>query len=100
MSSIAAMRTNWPEVFLEAVPLGAVTAPVEVRLRLGALALGEVPVQVGLEDFLTPRARIEGGAHSPPTVASARCRFRMRRPRCSLDMTVPTGMSRICAASW
>jgi uncharacterized protein YcgI (DUF1989 family) len=40
------------------------------------------------------------GAHDVvPTACSASSRFRIRRPRCSRDMTVPIGISRICAAS-
>src|SRR3954451_16646192 len=88
------------EVLLEAVALAAVGALVEVRLGFLTLRVGEHPVHEGLHYFLAVRARVVcGHATSPPTAWSAMPFLRIRRPRCNRDITVPIGMSRICAAS-
>ena len=48
-----------PQVFLEAVAAAAVVATVEVRLGEGHLAVGELPVEVALEELLALLARVE-----------------------------------------
>src|SRR5919198_45893 len=93
-----------PECLLEAIALPAIGAQVEVLLRLRALLVAQLAVEERLQQLLAPLARIFGeSAHaaSPPstTARSASSRFRIRRPRCRRDITVPTGMSRIWAAS-
>src|SRR5436190_456182 len=88
------------QVPLEAVALATVGALVEVRLRLRSLGVGQHPVHERLHHFFAMRAGIvRGHSTSPPTAWSAMAFFRIRRPRCRRDMTVPIGMSRICAAS-
>src|SRR5262245_51399048 len=89
-----------PQALLEAVPLAAVTASVEMFLRLGALSVVELAVEVRLHPLFTLVAEIVVLHRHPPTVWSASAVFRIRRPRCKRDMTVPMGMSRIWAASW
>ena len=102
ISSTAACLTNAPQLLLEAVALAAVGAEVEVRLGLGPLGVGELTVEVGLQELFALVARIDFrtvGHQALPTASSASSRFRIRRPRCRRDMTVPIGISRICAAS-
>ena len=66
-------------------------------MRLGLLDLGvrELAIEVALQQLLARVAR--SVAHE--IASSASCCFSSRRPRCSRDMTVPIGMSRIWAAS-
>ena len=72
-----------------------------MHLGLGPLGVAQLPVEVGLHPLLALLAGIRLDAHqAPPTACSASDDFRIRRPRCRRDMTVPIGMSRICAASW
>src|SRR5262249_9172590 len=85
-----------PQRDLEAVAPPAVLAPVEVRLGLADLRLVELPVEVRLHHLLALVARIEVAAAHVVT-SSANSPFRIRRARWSLLMTVPIGMSRICA---
>ena len=59
------------------------------------LLRGQLAVQVALEQPLALAAVVV----THWTASSASCAFSSRRPRWSLDMTVPIGMSRICAAS-
>src|SRR6185437_2159392 len=86
-----------PQALLEPVALAAVPAVGEMGLGLGALAVVESAIEVGLHHLFALVTRIEVPAHS--TALSASSPFRIRRPRCRRDMTVPIGMSRICAAS-
>jgi hypothetical protein len=75
---------------------------LEVRLGLGALGVRELLVQEWLEQLLALLAGIDShpeGHDALPIVSSANSFFRIRRPRCRRDMTVPIGISRICAAS-
>src|SRR5262249_4628396 len=91
------------QLLLEAVALAAVRAFAQVGLRQVALGVRELSVEEGLQELLALGARIAvepAVAHSPSTAFPASSRFRIRRPRCNRDMTVPTGMSRIWAASW
>src|SRR5438093_9661069 len=93
-----------PQLFLEAVALTAVLAQVQVLLGKGTLLFVQIAVQERLQHLFALVARIDcESAHSesPPSTSalSASSRFKMRRPRCRRDITVPTGMSRICAAS-
>src|SRR6266567_1285666 len=85
------------QALLEPVAPAAGLALGEMRLRRGHLLVGEDVVEVRLHHLFAVRAGILHVASSRADSASSR--FRMRRPRCSLDMTVPTGMSRIWAAS-
>src|SRR3954447_24499796 len=88
------------QALLEAVTLAAVRALVEMRLGLYALRVREHSVHVRLHHFLAVRTRVVRGHDTPPPTAdSAIAFFRIRRPRCKRDITVPIGMSRICAAS-
>src|SRR4029453_16006220 len=80
---------------LEAVPATAVVAPREVALRFTPFGVRQRAVEELLHELLAALARIERHAR----VSSARRCFNARRPRWSLDMTVPIGMSRISAAS-
>ena len=92
-----------PERLLELVALAAVAAVVEMRLGDRVLVLGELTVEEWLEHLLALRAWIGTHVdHQPlsPTLASASSFLRILLPRCRRDMTVPIGMSRICAASW
>src|SRR5919204_6023598 len=84
-------------MLLEAVALPAVRALVEMLFSLGALRVRQDAVHVRLHPLLA----LVAVAHqlSLPTAESAMACFRIRRPRCKRDMTVPIGMSRICAAS-
>src|SRR5918912_2801848 len=84
---------------LELVAAAAPRAIVQVRLRLHHLRVREHAVEVRLHQLLALLAR-DLVHPSSPTADSASCAFRIRRPLCSRDITVPTGMSRICAASW
>jgi len=86
-----------PQVLLEAVPLTAVAALVEVPLGVEPLRLRQRAVHVRLHPLFAVFAVRH--QRSLPTAESAIALFRIRRPRCRRDMTVPTGMSRICAAS-
>src|SRR4029077_1717242 len=86
-----------PQALLELVAPLAVHALGEMCLRLILLLLGEDMVEVRLHRLLAVRRALHHVASS--RAASASSRFRMRRPRWSLDITVPTGMSRIWAAS-
>ena len=59
-------------------------------------------VEVRLHHLFAVRARIDvAAAHAPASsnAVSASAPLRIRLPRWSLDITVPTGMSRIWAAS-
>jgi hypothetical protein len=85
------------EALLEAVPPPAPLALVEVQLGLDPLGLREDVVEVRLHHLLAVRAGICHDASSRTESASSR--LRIRRPRCRRDITVPIGMSRICAAS-
>src|SRR5207302_2674174 len=85
------------QALLEAVASPAELALGEMRLRRGHLLVGEDMVEVRLHHLPAVRARVLHVASSKADSASSR--FRIRRPRCSLDITVPTGMSRIWAAS-
>src|SRR5213078_2373615 len=92
------------QFLLEAIPLTTVVAEAEMLLRKGALLFVEIAVKGRLQHLFALVAGVDREpAHSeaPPseTARSASSRFRMRRPRCRRDITVPTGMSRICAAS-
>src|SRR5262245_31730183 len=89
-----------PQLRLELVALPAVAATVEMGLGLGVLLGRQLAVHVGLHDLLAVVAAALAESHydSSPTF-SASSRLRIRLPRCRRDMTVPTGMSRICAAS-
>src|SRR5215210_1223582 len=84
-----------PQVDLEPVPLLAPRAACEVLLRLLNLGRRKLPIEVRLHQLLAPVADV----HHVGTALSARFFFRIRLPLCRRDMTVPTGMSRICAAS-
>jgi len=86
-----------PQALFELVAPLAVHALGEMCLRLILLLLGEDMVEVRLHHLLAVRAGVHHVASSRADSASSR--FRMRRPRWSLDITVPTGMSRIWAAS-
>src|SRR5581483_8467041 len=92
-----------PQALLEPVAPAAVAALGEVLLGLEPLALVEHAVKEGLHQLLALLAGVgpEGvQRHSaPPTAWAASSRLRIRRPRCRRDITVPTGMSRIWAAS-
>src|SRR5215467_3106108 len=85
------------QALLELVTPTTIDALGEMRLRLGHLLVGEDMVDVRLHHLLAMRAGVVHVASSRADSASSR--LRMRRPRCSLDITVPTGMSRIWAAS-
>src|ERR1700757_1823333 len=85
------------EALLELVAPPAELAVREVRLRRRHLRVGEDMVEIRLHHLLAVRARVLHVSSS--VAASASSRLRIRRPRCSLDITVPTGMSRIWAAS-
>src|SRR2546426_11963872 len=88
------------QLLLELVPLAAVRALVEMRLGLRAFQIGDNAVHVRLHHLLAVRAGIVRRHDSSlPTADSAMACFRIRRPRCRRDITVPIGMSRICAAS-
>src|ERR1700720_3465460 len=80
---------------LEPVALVAPTTPFEVCLRLAHLFIREDPVEVRLHHLFA----VTTSTRHHTTAFSARFCFNARRPRCRRDMTVPTGMSRICAAS-
>src|SRR5947207_10481314 len=88
---------------LEAVAPGAVAAVVEMALRLDPLRLVQLAVEERLQELLALLAWIDTRTERHhavlPTVRSASSRFRIRRPRWRRDITVPIGMSRICAAS-
>src|SRR5215831_11341998 len=86
-----------PQALLELVAPAAVHTLGEMCLRLGHLLVGEDMVEVRLHHLFAVRAGVFHVASSRADSASSR--FRMRRPRWSLDITVPTGMSRIWAAS-
>src|SRR4051794_16685600 len=86
-----------PQTLLELVAPLAIDALGQMCLRLILLLVGEDVVEIRLHHLLAVRAGVHHVASSRADSASSR--FRMRRPRCSLDMTVPTGMSRIWAAS-
>src|SRR6185503_1620219 len=75
------------ELGLEAVPPRAVGAAGEVRLSLLPLAVRQLAVEVRLEQLLALVAICDH-----VTASSANCFFRIRRPRCSRDITVPMGM--------
>src|SRR5262249_7708437 len=83
---------------LELVALAAVPADLQVRLGLEPLVLGQLAVEVGLKHLLAPVAGVDQEPSSVAALASSP--LRIRRPRCNRDMTVPIGMSRMCAASW
>src|SRR5262249_17406782 len=83
------------KALLETVTPAAVVALGEMRLGLLPLGVGERAIQEVLQELLATIARLAG--HE--SASSASCCFNARRPRCSRDMTVPIGMSRICAAS-
>src|SRR5919199_2442517 len=83
------------QVDLELVPLRAPGAALEMLLGLTHLRRRERAVEVRLHQLLALVADV----HHVRTALSARFFFRIRLPRCKRDMTVPTGMSRICAAS-
>ena len=85
-----------PEPLLEAEALVARRAGLEVFVRLLDLLVREHAVHVRLHHRF---AVLTITAHQAVTGLSARFCFRTRRPRWSRDITVPTGMSRICAAS-
>ena len=84
-----------PQRLLEPVPTAAVVTAVEMGLCLRDLDIGELPVEVSLQQLLARIARRV--AHEIVSWASS-C-FSSRRPRWSRDITVPIGMSRIWAAS-
>ena len=84
-----------PQRHLEAIPPPAVVAPVEVLLREEYLGVRELAIQIALQQLL---ARLAGPVAHDSASSASRC-FSSRRPRCSLDMTVPIGTSRIWAAS-
>src|SRR5262249_32016227 len=83
-----------PETLLELVAAAAVAAAVEVCLGKRDLRLGQLPVEKPLEELLAFLAVIVAPAHA---ASSASLDLSWRRPRCSLDITVPIGTSRICA---
>src|SRR5215471_17460874 len=98
------------QIRFEAVAFPAVRAEVQVLLVEGPLLLVQIAVEDRLQHLLALLAGIgREAAHpsGPPpsavalsaTACSASSRLRIRRPRCRRDMTVPTGMSRIWAAS-
>src|SRR5262249_52510856 len=97
----AGLAHELAQALLEAVALAAVAARIQVRLRLGPLRLVEDAIEERLHGLFALVTGIVEVRHVPPAAAfSARLPFRIRRPRCRRDMTVPIGMSRICAASW
>src|SRR6266511_1596698 len=83
------------QVDLEPVSLLAPRAARKVLLRLLHLDRRQLSVEVLLHQFLALVADV----HHVGTALSARFLFRIRLPLCRRDMTVPTGMSRIWAAS-
>src|SRR5262249_8464091 len=96
------------QILLEAVAPPAIRAQVQMLLRDRPLLLVEITVEERLQELLTLLAGIHRqaahapgtpSAEAPSTACSASSRLRIRRPRCRRDMTVPTGMSRIWAAS-
>src|SRR5262245_44574684 len=87
-----------PQALLEAVAPPARVARVEMELGRDPLLLREDVVEVRLHHLLAVRTRIDHVPASSKAV-SASCPLRIRLPRWSLDITVPTGMSRISAAS-
>src|SRR5205807_9931598 len=87
-----------PQMLLEAVTLAAVRAEIEVGLGLRTLRVAEHTVEVRLHQLFAVLAGNLAHASSPTADSAIAC-FRIRRPRCRRDITVPTGMSRICAAS-
>src|SRR4029453_418862 len=86
-----------PERLLEAVALAAVRAFIEMCFCLCTFRIGEHTVHIGLHHLFAVRAGIH--RRHVPTACSAIAFFRIRRPRCRRDMTVPIGISRILAAS-
>src|SRR4029079_2911538 len=78
---------------LEAVAPAAVVAAREVLLGLRELQRGQRAAQIALEQPLALAAVV--ATHW--TASSASCAFSSRRPRWSLDMTVPSGMAQMCA---
>ena len=80
---------------LEAIPTRAVVAPSKVRLRLAPLGVRQRAIEKILQELLAAIARFAAHVTAP----SARRCFSARRPRWRRDITVPIGMSRICAAS-
>src|SRR5262249_55303617 len=68
----------------------------EMLAGLGNLVVRQHPVHVGLHHLL---AFSTAAAHQFVTGFSASFCLRIRRPRWSRDMTVPTGMSRMWAAA-
>ena len=84
------------ELLLEAEAV-APRASLEVRLDRDLLLERERPVEERLHDLF---AVIAGIHHVASTARSASSCFSTRRARCKRDITVPIGMSRICAASW
>src|SRR6266542_2694703 len=87
-----------PQRDLEAVAAAAVRARVEVRLGLPHLLVRELAVEVRLHHLLALLARVDAICRHF-TTSSASSPFRIRLARWSLLMTVPIGMSRICAVS-
>src|SRR5262249_51700599 len=99
-----------PQISFEAVALPAVGAEAQMLLCECPLLLVQIAVEERLQHLLALLARIDrkaahlGGPPRPAvavsaTAGSASSRLRMRRPRCRREITVPTGMSRIWAAS-
>src|ERR671939_289262 len=83
------------QALLEPVALRAPGALAEVPLGLRDLVLREHTIEERLHQLLALLAPVD---HVGTTV-SARFFLRIRLPRCRRDITVPIGMSRICAAS-
>src|SRR3974377_647351 len=91
-----------PQALLEAIAPPPRLAPLEMHLRLPYLRVAEDVIEVRLHHLLAVRAAFVADVRhvSPSATDSASSRLRMRRPRCSRDITVPIGMSRMFAASW
>ena len=101
MGSETACRTNVRNSSSNRVTLPAVLAAFEVELSLADLGVGQDAVEVRLHHLLALVAGIEGETrhHDSSAAEVASAPLSIRRPRCNRDMTVPIGMSRICAAS-
>ena len=74
---------------LEAVATPAIVASVQGPFRNDDLGVGELAVEVSLQQLLA----LVAIRHD--TASSARLAFSWRRPRWSRDITVPRGISRI-----
>src|SRR5262245_47471953 len=90
-------RDQSPQVRVAPIALVATGAPGEVLPRLLHLVVGQDSVEVRLHHLFAVGTTTRHLQLTP--VVFARFCLSARRPRWSRDMTVPIGMSRICAAS-